>query len=394
MTSLSARRLAVVPFSLALAATTVVAAGTSSYAAPRAHHPATAPTTSLSVVSQAPGSSDAWALGRWSTTKTQGTIVSHRHNGHWTDSTVKLPVNGQLVGLAAGSAKTAWVTGYVYTGTTQNPLIYKTSGRRLVKAKAPFAHGSLSAIAASSTKNAWVMGTKVVGTTDVAVLEHWNGKRWSAPTLPKGFGVSSISTSGPANAWALGSNAKGTAVARWTGRKWLLSSYHSPTGRYATAIATASKTSTFVTGYEYVGAHPVDKNFSAHFNGRKWKILKTPSKSSSTLNAVTAVGSTAWATGVDQTKGVPFIMHFSGGAWHFQSTPSPGFSSQLSSVSASSPSRATAVGSYATTKIPCGPSRGLNLVYNGHSWSNGSSPPAKFRGLLSRVAGQGPPLGC
>jgi hypothetical protein len=413
MTFQLSRRLLVAPLSLAVVASTTVAAAELSGSATASVPAVPALSTSLFVVSAAPHSSDVWALGRWSNSKSasQGTIVSHRHHGHWTDSkTPKLSPSAvnqtTLTGIAALSGKTAWVTGYSFNSKTgkQAPVIEKTVGTKLVKVKTPFKLGYLSVISSSGAKNVWILGSKLVGTLSTSVIEHWNGHRWSAPKLPTGFSPTSVTTSGAKNAFALGSTVKGTQVARWNGRKWSLTSYKVPSGAQALYIATASAHSTFVVGYRTAGtvAKPVNKNYTARFNGRKWKTLTTPSKAGSTLNGVTAVGSVAWAIGYAVTKAGTLgaeILHFTGGKWHPQSVPTPGTSQTLSWVAASTASIATAVGNYAITKVPCGPTRAFNLMYNGHSWGNGSSPPAQFRGAsfvhVAAVSGYQPAdLGC
>jgi hypothetical protein len=394
MTFQLSRRLLVAPLSLAIVASTTVAAADLSGSAAASVAAVPALSTSLYAVSAAPHSSDVWALGRWGNSKsgTQGTIVSHRHNGHWTDSkapkfsptaTVQVTLNG----IAALSPNTAWVTGYSVNSKTskQSPVIEKTVGKKLVKVKTPFALGYLTAISASGAKNVWVMGSKVVGTASTQAVAHWNGHKWSTPKLPTGFSASALTTSGAKNAFALGSGTKGTQVARWNGRKWSVTSYKVPTGSFALYIATASAHSTFVVGYRTAGtvAKPVNKNYTARFNGRKWKTLTTPSKSGASLNGVTAVGSVAWAIGYAATKSGELgaqILHFTGGKWHTQSFPTPGTSQTLSWVAASTASVATAVGNYGLTKVPCGPTAVLNLMYNGHSWKSGSRPPAQFRG--------------
>ena len=217
-------------------------------------------------MSAAPKSSDVWALGRWSNLKSgaNGFIVSHRHNGHWANSNVSLPKNSVNSGVAALSAKTAWVTGYYESRTfTQSPLVDRTVGKKLVKVKAPFKSGSLSVISASGPKNVWVLGSKLVGGMSSEVVVHWSGKKWVSTKLPKDFSANTLSTSSATNTWALGTGAKGTAVARWAGGSGCMTSYHSPTGRYPTAIATASKNSTFVAGWSMSGP-PVGQELLAH----------------------------------------------------------------------------------------------------------------------------------
>lgn len=397
MTSLLARRLLVAPLSVAVIAATSVAAVDLSGSAVAAIPAASSLSTSLTQVSAAPKSSDVWALGRFDNLKSgaNGFIVSHRHNGHWANSNVSLPKNSVISGIAALSAKTAWVTGYYESKTfTQSPLVDRTVGKKLVKVKAPFKSGSLSVISASGPKNVWVLGSKLVGGLSSEVVLHWGGKKWVSTKLPKNFSANTLSTSSATNTWALGTGAKGTAVARWGGKKWVMTSYHAPALTYPSAIATASKNSTFVVGEVLVGTKEIGHNYTARWNGKKWKNLKTPSKPSATLNAVTAVGGTAWAIGVNATSQVPQILHFASGSWHVQKAPSPGFSSGLTSVSASSPSRATAVGSYTISKVPCGPTRTFAADYNGHSWVNGGGP-AKFRGFgIMRAEAQPDDLGC
>ncbi len=73
------------------------------------------------------------------------------------------------------------------------------------------ASGSLSGVAAVSARRAWVVGFG--GTTDRVLIERWDGTAWKQVPSP----VAAMSGS---NAWAVGSAAGKTLTERWNGIAW------------------------------------------------------------------------------------------------------------------------------------------------------------------------------
>ena len=110
-----------------------------------------------------------------------------------------------------------------------------------------------------------------------------------------------------------------------------------------------------------------------HFAGGKWTQATLPDLGEYHLSGVAATSAKdVWAVG--GVAGInasiqTVILHWDGEAWTRTPTPSPGFLSILSSVSASSPTNALAVGYVQPQNADRPPVRTLALHWNGMTWT-------------------------
>jgi hypothetical protein len=258
-------------------------------------------------------------------------FVGHLHHGHW--QKVKTPKlggrYGSLTTIAAGSAGSVWLGGAIQLkagSLVTVPAIWRLKGGKFVAQKLPALSNlssAVSSISASSATNAWAVGGLYPGATAAQVAFRWNGKKWSAVTVPSGYsqGLYDVSVSGPTNAWALRSDylASQDTFVHWNGKAWTVGE-PAPTG-----VTLES------------GVH-------------------------TSLAAVSMHGKSAWAVGGGAK---PVLLHSTGGAWKVGNTP--GKSYQLVAVSAATVSRAYAVGSFVIPES-ANPVKTFFDLFSGHSW--------------------------
>jgi hypothetical protein len=116
----------------------------------------------------------AWAVGY-----SQGGTLILRWNGKaWTRVPSPTPTTGILECVAAASAHSAWAAGATISG---NALILHWTGTAWEQVRTPNptpGHGeNLTGVAATSARNAWVAG--YAGGGGQALIAHWNGVSWT-----------------------------------------------------------------------------------------------------------------------------------------------------------------------------------------------------------------------
>jgi hypothetical protein len=374
---------AVVGLSCVLAVGGLVTGSPVAHGAPAPTRPAAkAPagtTGEFSGVAAVPHSRDAWAIGSVGTPDNARFFVGHLHAGHW--SRVKAPKLGGRYGyldaVAAGSTKSVWVGGATQIKPGNNlatkPAIWRVVGNKLVAQKLP-ALGDLSAavdsISASSATNAWAVGTLIQGAITAQVGFHWNGKKWSAVTVPSGYSqtIYDVSASGPDNAWALRSDylAAQYTFVHWNGKVWTLGAA-APAGVTLTSVTTSSAKLAYATGIATTSGGR-EKSVIFKLKGTKWVSVPLPRAGTrATLDSVSMRGKSAWAVG---DSSVPVLLRSTGGAWKAEN--SPGKNYLLADVSAASATRAYAVGSFDVPESGT-PTRTFFEVFTGHSWKASSS---------------------
>jgi len=328
-----------------------VARGAPAGMAARAKPPA-ASAGELTAVTAVPHSPDVWAVGSNGTVDNARFFVGQRHQGHW--RAVKAPAlagrYGSLTTVAAGSARTIWLGGAKQqkAGPQTMPAIWRLAGKKFVAQKLPALtdlSDSVRSISASSATNAWAVGGFYPGQTAAQVAFHWNGKKWSAVTVPSGYSQTlyDVSTSGPNNAWALRSDyaLSQSTLVHWNGKAWTLSTA-APAGVTLTSVATSSAKLAYATGFSTTTGGGY-RSVLMMFNGTKWSTVQlAKSLGHAELLAVTMHGTSAWVIGVTATR--PEILHSAGGGW--KAEDSPGKDYRLFAISAGSASRASAVGYY------------------------------------------------
>ena len=294
-----------------------------------------------------------------------------------------LLLGGVLTGL--GSAAAAAATCQAWTGG--QPVN-------------PGGSGNLSAVTMLSACNVWVAGGGGNGT----LIEHWTGgSSWTVvPTPDPGAGsngLTSIRGVSPTDIWAVGSysNSDGSTIKglilHWDGIRWLQSPSPNP-GNFTqlTGVRAVSANDAWAVGT--ATTDHVSQTLILHWDGKTWTQTPSPSPGGAGGNALTGVTATsatdAWAVGdyisdIQNDTLVTLILHWDGKSWKQVSSPSPGPEglSQLTSVDATSPTDAWAVGFFPGGGVG---NQTLILHWDGTSWTQTPSPNPADDNRLDGVA--------
>ena len=245
----------------------------------------------------------------------------------------------------------------------------------------------LQAVSASAANDAWAVGWYLPSTgQDETLALHWNGTAWSVVDTPNGgqngdqlFGVAAVS---PSDAWSVGWAAGSpttytstTVVEHWTGSSWSVVSSPNPskdplygTNQLYDVRAFASD-DVWAAGWQWVpaGSAPLVE----HWDGRSWKVSKTPS--SGFLQTVALDGTSSndiWAVGYGYTFSSggdqSLVMHYDGSRWSVVPTPVLSIDNYLNDVAAISPTDVWAVGYSRTSSLDIQP---YFLHWDGSTWS-------------------------
>jgi hypothetical protein len=298
---------------------------------------------------------------------------------------------GHINSLNAVSSSGGWAVGFYTPVTRVHSLIEHWNGQgwSVVPSPNPGRNGSeLLGVAAVSSSEAWAVGDSsafgggAAPVTQRTLIEHWNGSAWKQVTSPNVAGASiqsrllGVAVVSRRSAWAVGSyistsgTAGGALIEHWNGRAWKI--VKSPKLRGGLeGVAAVSSSSVWAVGAQSTGT------LVEHWNGRAWKVVPSPNRGSSGSNllAVAAVSSrSAWAVGISvaQTVQQTLIEHWNGRVWKVVPSPNPAASSGagLSAVAAASSRNVWAVGSYSDVTA------NLTLIehWNGHAWTQVPSP--------------------
>jgi hypothetical protein len=206
----------------------------------------------------------------------------------------------------------------------------------------------------------------------------WNGLRWTTPVapLPHGDNIVTVSCATASACTAVGSVPKGprnlTLAERWNGSHWTVQNTPSPVGAEVSSLVSVSCPTT--TSCTAVGQSADRFGLAEHWNGRKWRIQSTPSpagENNAALNDVSCSSARSCvAVGTFIRSASYFGMYseiWNGRRWTAQviAEPEGDKTGGLGSVSCSSPTACTAVGSQGGGGISFGP---LIERWNGKTW--------------------------
>jgi hypothetical protein len=203
----------------------------------------------------------------------------------------------------------------------------------------------LQAVSGTNPDDLWAVGTFATSEdgTDLSalLLVNWNGTTWNFFTPPSegtpfGEAVTVVSAD---DAWAVGDDLGGTVSAHFNGKKW--SNVNTPTlqGKGAvnelTGVTNAGADDIWASGFGVVDNFRTP--YLLHWTGTAWALVKVPNAGSegSQLTGVTAISAgDVWVTGAtDETDGgiLAFSGHFNGSSWSIVPTLDPGQLASLSS---------------------------------------------------------------
>ena len=255
----------------------------------------------------------------------------------------------------------------------------------------PSTGGVLAADSCASPTACMAVGSYQNGSLFLPLAERWNGTSWSLqkPAIPKGgrnvrlLGVSCVSGSGPAGGIV-------TLAEAWNGTSW--SVQPTPNRGAVNALAAVSCTSANAcTAVGYSG-DALDSllTLAEAWNGTSWSVQPTPnpanpnhanltSVSCTSPSACTAVGTAALV--------VPIAERWNGTSWSLQRVPAPAGAQLglLASVSCPSAASCVAVGNYRSRS---GTRVLLAETWNGTAWAirRAAVPPGARRSFLNGVS--------
>jgi len=323
-----------------------------------------------------------------------------------------------LKGIAIAPSGRTWAVGAVWpTAKASASVIERWNGRswRLVAGPdlgSSVSSSNLASVAMAPRRGAWAVGSVTFGgITTETLIERWNRGSWRrvpSPSPGGSPGVSSlaaVATLSRSDAWAVGyythvdllqGAVDRTLIEHWAGGAWKRIRSPSPGGQfgsYLLGVAAVSPGDAWAVGH-YLNGRDHDQTLIERWNGRAWRRVPSPSPGgpgeSNLLYGVAAISpSKAWAVGAYATPSGTrtLIERWNGRAWRQVRSPSPGgrAGSFLYAVAVTSKSRAWAVGTY----LSGGSDRTLIERWNGTSWSKVASPdpggPVR-RSFLSAVA--------
>jgi hypothetical protein len=262
------------------------------------------------------------------------------------------------------------------------------------------AENQLNGIACPATDRCMAVGTTgpTRGVLSTEAL-RWNGTRWSnqpIPTVPGAF-LNALSCASASACMAVGGSDSGSLAERWNGTRWRIQPIPTPTGAVFSGLNGVSclpPSFCMATGAYSASSSPNGpvKPLAERWNGKRWTIVRTPSRAGSvqtflgqvsctSRSACTTIGEQHSATGIVHTV----AERWNGATWRIQSTPNPPkvqFAS-LSGTACTGPSACLAVGLYTTSS---GTPQNLAERWNGISWTIQPTPNPAGGGQLSTVA--------
>lgn len=338
--------------------------GCSQAVPPAADRPASAVRAALPPGSFLPGqlsgvaaasAGSAWAVGVGNDRKL---LVEQWDGRAWSKVSIPDPARGfiPLQAVAARSASDVWAAGEIAFGG--HPLILHWNGTRWGRVRSPTTSGQgdvLAAVAAASASDAWAVGnagsSSILSTT---LIEHWNGRTWShvpSPAPQPGCGgcqfpgdsLSGVAVTSASDAWAVGGSGHGVLIEHWDGTRWgwVRGAAAAAPGGSLSAVTALSATDAWAVG-SIRGA-----TLTEHWDGTTWTRVPSPSPVPATdgnmLTSVAAASpSDAWAAGY--SGGTTLILHWDGTTWTRVPAPSPGNQPEFLAVAAASADCAWAVG--------------------------------------------------
>jgi len=194
---------------------------------------------------------------------------------------------------------------------------------------------AFNAVSVLSSSDAWAVG-------DSATVLHWNGTSWAPvtiPGLPAAVSLSAVDALSRSNVWAAGGSSGGTLIVHWNGVAWKQVPSPNPSGTnlapYLNSLSMDSATDGWAVGYVYDNQTGANTGLALRWDGTSW-----------------------------------------------QQVTSAGFS--FNGVASLSPSNATAVGTYQTSRFVLTP---VAFHWNGTSWAQAAALPPPHGVAASQLAG-------
>ena len=260
-------------------------------------------------------------------------------------------------------------------------------------------------ISCTSPTACTAVGFNSTGSGTQTLIESWDGSSWSIipspnPPASSNNALSGVSCTSPTECTAVGntSDGSGTLIESWDGTTWSIVPSPNPD-----AIQTwlSGVSCTGLTMCTAVGAYVISSNLwdvteplAETWNGTTWSIVPIPSDprrggqltsvSCSSPSACTAVGSYPTPQGLASGPPWTFIVRWDGSSWTAEGSLNAPVSwgSWLNGVSCTGPAACTAVGGAQIGSI----SQTLIESWDGSTWSIEASPIASTSQNLNGVS--------
>jgi eukaryotic-like serine/threonine-protein kinase len=297
-------------------------------------------------------------------------------------------ITGNLLGVAATSADSAWAVGCAGTKCTK-ALTLRWNGTTWTQVPNPSPAGSrLETVTATPDGTAWAIG--YTGNNDTLIM-RWNGTAWIRVPSPN-FGTDgylvSVTGASADSAWAVGVTDQHAVLLRWNGAIW--AHVPDPAGNDLYRVAGISADSAWAFAYTFPGGdldNPV--SLIMHWNGATWTQVPSPNLGLGQITAMTTTSAdSAWAFGYfgagtasssssSSSSSMLAILHWNGATWTQVPSPGPGPDNQIYDVADASADSAWAVGGV--------DGKPLIQTWNGTAWTRVPSPNAGRYGYLYGV---------
>jgi hypothetical protein len=261
------------------------------------------------------------------------TMIIHWNGHRWASIRHPSPrpsAGSVLNGVSALTRSDAWAVGSYYTGGGESTrtLIEHWNGHHWARIPSPNPPGAgfdgLNAVTALSRSNVWAVGSTGLGAT----ILHWNGSRWVHVPSPDGGGsgeLYSVSAVSRSNIWAFGTTGSKALIMHWNGARWSRLRPHVP-GRFNLlgGVSAAAPSAVWAVGWYYVrraGGGHATKTLVLRWNGTRWRHVPSPNpgaSNSDVLNSVSASSpSRAWAVGYSgaDPKSRVVVLRWNGTRW-------------------------------------------------------------------------------
>lgn len=235
----------------------------------------------------------------------------------------------------------------------------------------------LDAVSCTGPRACVTVGNLGSGAWSGVFSRTWNGARWTTPVarLPHGDSIVAASCATASACTAVGSVPKGprnlTLAERWNGSRWTVQNTPSPVGADVSSLVSVSCPTT--TSCTAVGQSAGRFGLAEHWDGGNWKIQSAPSPAGErdvALNDVSCPSARSCVAVGTFVRSASFFGMYSeiwnGTRWRAQviAEPKGDKTGGLRSVSCSSPTACTAVGSQGS---------GISFVplierWNGKTW--------------------------
>jgi hypothetical protein len=256
----------------------------------------------------------------------------------------------------------------------------------------PTGYDELNTVVATGPADAWAFGgtVSIDGGQRAPGARHWNGRSWTAATLPDGLDrrITASGATGPRNVWAFaGGDEAGDAYAiRWDGRRWTVAQRWPGDGILSSA-AVLSARDVWVFGSPHVGPSVG----TWHYDGRTWTQAETPFGVLATASAVAS--DDIWAVGTDNFGIDNVLARWDGHTWTKLDVPGlpqeENHFAELKAVYAASSQDVWIVGDEYQTSGDAWSYTPLALHFDGNHWQRLPAPPAAGDGALVDVKPDG-----